>query len=688
MPQPTAMVTSSVTSSPSFCPLTSGRMSWNDGYFLDAVPEESKYGLEENSDQRMMIDPRMEQDPGNRSAQSRMFQRLMQAKQEGIRGMPPTPRNLSVEQQMPVQQQQQQQPPPTSPNPFYAPPPADPQFNPYGAPAGYPPSPYGFNPYYPPPPPSNQPGKDLSAEQQQYMMWMMMQQQQYPPAYYPPPPGAEGFAQGPPPGYFLPPPPPPAFGYPGYYPPQQPTSQQQPINKAQPELPVGAPPLPPISELIGTNAVGVTPSRVAEADSTDSSNPAHTKKRQPDKIANTSDLYLETLKLDTATRQRARIRGDIEEANAVFKDPRIKQLKEQLKPYLESSARIAAKETSKLIETSEEEILIRQQLLQQQMDAKKNDPSNSGLNYRELMKRRMSGKMDEKADNQSENPIPTPNNVASQEYQQQGSISSALETPSALLEIQQTSQDPILKSTDDETTARSNIRTLMGLLLKHRGGPGFGSGRLKSASDIDKYDQMLSLVVDLLKKESSPINGGKSSTANDRSTFPKNMDDDVSIPALKNELNPPHKSTDAYSTTLDLSLTDLLQTIASYRDKPSPDLLLSLKNSLTRASEVCSDDSIVGATDRSAVDAAPQSSREVLVHPSKQAVKIPSAADNDSTMEISDNRRILENALSTMNHIAGDSKYGIRSGLSNQEAKEAANSLQEMRRVLMEELNS
>jgi len=394
MPQPTAMVTSSVTSSPSFCPLTSGRMSWNDGDFLDAVPEESKYGLEENSDQRMMIDPRMEQDPGNRSAQSRMFQRLMQAKQEGIRGMPPTPRNLSVEQQMPVQQQQQQQPPPTSPNPFYAPPPADPQFNPYGAPAGYPPSPYGFNPYYPPPPPSNQPGKDLSAEQQQYMMWMMMQQQQYPPAYYPPPPGAEGFAQGPPPGYFLPPPPP-AFGYPGYYPPQQPTSQQQPINKAQPELPVGAPPLPPISELIGTNAVGVTPSRVAEADSTDSSNPAHTKKRQPDKIANTSDLYLETLKLDTATRQRARIRGDIEEANAVFKDPRIKQLKEQLKPYLESSARIAAKETSKLIETSEEEILIRQQLLQQQMDAKKNDPSNSGLNYRELMKRRMSGKMDE-----------------------------------------------------------------------------------------------------------------------------------------------------------------------------------------------------------------------------------------------------------------------------------------------------
>jgi len=243
----------------------------------------------------------------------------------------------------------------------------------------------------------NQPGKDLSAEQQQYMMWMMMQQQlqqqqQYPPAYYPPPPVAEGVSQVPPPGYF---PQPPPFGYPGYYPPQ-PEAQQQQINKAQPQLPRGAPPLPPISELIGTNA-GPMPTRVAEADSTDTSNPAHTKRRQPDKIANTSDLYLETLKLDTATRQRARIRGDIEEANAVFKDPRIKQIKEQLKPYLESTARIAAKETSKLIETSEEEILIRQQLLQEQKDAKKNDPSNAGISYRELMKRRISGKTDEKS---------------------------------------------------------------------------------------------------------------------------------------------------------------------------------------------------------------------------------------------------------------------------------------------------
>jgi hypothetical protein len=67
------------------------------------------------------------------------------------------------------------------------------------------------------------------------------------------------------------------------------------------------------------------------------------------------------------------------------------------------------------------------------------------------------------------------------------------------------------------------------------------------------------------------------------------------------------------------------------------------------------------------VDAAPQSSRQVLVHPSQQAVKISSAPDYDSTMELSDNRRILENALSTMNHIAGDTKYGIRSGLSSQE---------------------
>jgi co-chaperonin GroES (HSP10) len=400
-PKPAALVTINSRS------IISRMSSWDNDDYMDALSNLGKRPLEEKAamlgnidDPRMMTDPRMEQDPGNKNEKSRMFQRMLQAKQEGVPGMPPMPRNLSVQQQQEQQQQQkqQQQPLPVTPKPYYPlPPPADPSSNPYAA-SGFPPPPYGYNPYYPPPPSMMPPRQDLSPEQQQqYMMWMMqqqqMQQQQYPPAYYSPPPMAEGVSQVPPPAGYYPPP----FGYPGYYPPTPPqvaAQQQQPTQQA--ELPFGAPALPPLSELIGTNTGPIrTPRAVAEVDPTDPDKPVHTKKRQPDKIANTSDLYLETLKLDTATRQRARLRGDLDEANAIFKDPRINQIKEQLKPYLDSSARLAGKETSQLDTATAEEILFAQQqrLLREQQE---NDPSNTGISYRELLKRRLSNKEEPK----------------------------------------------------------------------------------------------------------------------------------------------------------------------------------------------------------------------------------------------------------------------------------------------------
>jgi hypothetical protein len=55
--------------------------------------------------------------------------------------------------------------------------------------------------------------------------------------------------------------------------------------------------------------------------------------RPPDKIANTADLYLETLKLDSSTRARAYQRGDYDTSNRVMADPRIGQLKDSLLPY-------------------------------------------------------------------------------------------------------------------------------------------------------------------------------------------------------------------------------------------------------------------------------------------------------------------------------------------------------------------
>jgi hypothetical protein len=70
----------------------------------------------------------------------------------------------------------------------------------------------------------------------------------------------------------------------------------------------------------------------------------------------------------------------------------------------------------------------------------------------------------------------------------------------------QSAAGPAMQPNPDET--RQKIRTLMGMILKHRGGPGFGKGRLKGP-EIDRFDNLLSEVTDLLREEAKyahPVN--------------------------------------------------------------------------------------------------------------------------------------------------------------------------------------
>lgn len=54
--------------------------------------------------------------------------------------------------------------------------------------------------------------------------------------------------------------------------------------------------------------------------------------------------------------------------------------------------------------------------------------------------------------------------------------------------------------TDAIEESRSQIRTLMGLLLKHRGGPGFGKGILK-APEAERFETLLKEVTEILRAE-------------------------------------------------------------------------------------------------------------------------------------------------------------------------------------------
>jgi len=59
---------------------------------------------------------------------------------------------------------------------------------------------------------------------------------------------------------------------------------------------------------------------------------------------------------------------------------------------------------------------------------------------------------------------------------------------------------PPTDETDDTPEVRRGLRTLMGLLLKHRGGPGFGKGRLKGP-EAEGFENLLGEITELLQSE-------------------------------------------------------------------------------------------------------------------------------------------------------------------------------------------
>lgn len=68
---------------------------------------------------------------------------------------------------------------------------------------------------------------------------------------------------------------------------------------------------------------------------------------------------------------------------------------------------------------------------------------------------------------------------------------------------------PAVEGDDASEAVRRKIRTLMGLILKHRGGPGFGAGRLKAA-EAEHFESLLGEMTEMLRSEAlvAPSTGG------------------------------------------------------------------------------------------------------------------------------------------------------------------------------------
>jgi hypothetical protein len=250
--------------------------------------------------------------------------------------------------------------------------------------------------------------------------------------------------------------------------------------------------------------------------------------RDAEAIVNTSDVYFAQLKLDSSIRNKARYQGDAEKADAVFADPAIQEIAMHTNPYLEETRR----QEQALLETVAEEMLVFQNYeTYESPPVKAND---RGISYKEkLLEKKRRGSSQAASTQTGVVPKGTADSsvasttaataaatVGSEPVQQS---TRAGESPAAhvdaspkpvtspplpqpVVDRQPQPVTQMYESVSDETSRRQDVRTLMGLLLKHRGGPGFGAGRLVGA-DTTRFDSLSEKVLATLRSEavSNPV---------------------------------------------------------------------------------------------------------------------------------------------------------------------------------------
>eukprot|EP00526_Cylindrotheca_closterium_P007846 CAMPEP_0113602584 /NCGR_PEP_ID=MMETSP0017_2-20120614/834_1 /TAXON_ID=2856 /ORGANISM="Cylindrotheca closterium" /LENGTH=668 /DNA_ID=CAMNT_0000510941 /DNA_START=55 /DNA_END=2061 /DNA_ORIENTATION=- /assembly_acc=CAM_ASM_000147 len=212
--------------------------------------------------------------------------------------------------------------------------------------------------------------------------------------------------------------------------------------------------------------------------------------RDADSISNSADLYFAQLKRDSTVRTLAKNRGEDEVADAVMKDEGIKELENLLveNPYLTGQKN----EEQTFFEAIPEESL--GPFIHAASSGEPSENVNtSGIKYKEILKEKRSKGASQPAAAVAAPPAPVaaaaePAPVVQQPAPQQ----------EAAVELPPPAQPTVTSYTDED---RQKLRTFMGLLLKHRGGPGFGKGRLKGA-EIDRFETMLGEITTMLREES------------------------------------------------------------------------------------------------------------------------------------------------------------------------------------------
>ena len=392
-------------------------------------------------------------------------------------------------------------------------------------------------------------------------------------------------------------------------------------------------------------------------------------------IANTADVYFAQLKRDSSVRTEARKAGDLETANAAFEDDGVKALKNYLSDDLIEKRRTQVAESGGEFETSRDEMIIP---YEQEEEV---DKTYSGVSYREKLQDKMRAK-DVKVNTDSSTSLtggqttemnsffPKPQEMKIETPQETAPVVSREESEPQKIDTQtqgdeQSSQQFALEAKDeneidmieapsmeDSEDTRRLIRTGMGLILKHRGGPGFGHGRLKSA-EADRLTTTMKDVISLLKSESG--------MSNESSTIPSV---DVSIDATSPDniagTTPAIETTSIPASGLEPlsgALTCVEAALNMYKNAPPNEqgkLLAPVRDALLSA-----------ATTINAVaeewEVKEQEQKKDQVTPT--SIPFP---DYDATSEVSseslveDNTSKLQEIYESLKNIQGSGKYGLR----------------------------
>jgi hypothetical protein len=467
--------------------------------------------------------------------------------------------------------------------------------------------------------------------------------------------------------------------------------------------------------------------------------------RDADALVNTSDVYFAQLKLDSAVRNDARMQGDSEKAEAVFADPTIPQLKLHVNPYMEEQR----KKELAMIETAADEMFTPEILGEMRKEVNLND---RGVSFKEMLEQKRRAAAQQQSQSATTSPQlpstvdPPIVNSRVESIREQESLPIATSKVPVQTNTAQSPQSTrpsvpsntnvaITTKAEDET--RRDIRTLMGLLIKHRGGPGFGAGRIVGP-EIERFTSLSSDIISLLRSEtdSSPITRSfpnrveqstpktdlTTTTPQRLATIPSSVPDYSNTPADGAITQTPMIPV---GDRINSVLACIEGAITMYKNSP-PELqrsvLVTLRAALLSAVSTCNE--IVAVNEGEQFE----SYRTALTDPRTRNNNMPSAYSNptqyyDVTPEISEppslhalssmpytaasqpstiqggmeagyrtersdeSAAFLESVYQRLKDAAGDGKMGLRQDLNAVEAEELANDISRMRDMLVVELN-